>query len=198
MAKPHRRRHLHPGQRGHYHTCGLQTDGTLACWGDNDYGQASPPAAPSPRSARATVTPAGCRPTAPSPAGATTTMAKPTPPAGTFTQVSAGDYHTCGVQTDGTLACWGDNGYGQADTARGHLHPGQRGQLPHLRAADRRRPRLLGRQRLRASHTPAGTFTQVSAAATAHLRPAAPTALSPAGGQRLWASQPARGQLHPG
>ena len=37
-----------------------------------------------------------------------------TPPAGTFTQVSAGMYHTCGVRTDGTLACWGNNNSGQA------------------------------------------------------------------------------------
>jgi alpha-tubulin suppressor-like RCC1 family protein len=28
--------------------------------------------------------------------------------------VSAGGYHTCGVQTDGTVACWGDETYGQA------------------------------------------------------------------------------------
>jgi hypothetical protein len=34
--------------------------------------------------------------------------------AAVFTQVSAGGYHTCSVRTDSTLACWGDNTYGQA------------------------------------------------------------------------------------
>ena len=29
------------------------------------------------------------------------------PPPGTFTQVSAGGWHTCGIKTDGTLVCWG-------------------------------------------------------------------------------------------
>ncbi|MEI9936381.1 MAG: RCC1 domain-containing protein [Pseudomonadota bacterium] len=29
------------------------------------------------------------------------------PPSGTFTQVSAGLHHSCGVRTDGTVACWG-------------------------------------------------------------------------------------------
>ena len=37
-----------------------------------------------------------------------------TPPQGTFTQVSAGGFHTCGVQTQGTVACWGNDEIGQA------------------------------------------------------------------------------------
>ena len=37
-----------------------------------------------------------------------------TPPTGTFTQVSAGYYHTCGLQTDGTIACWGMDTNGQS------------------------------------------------------------------------------------
>jgi len=35
-------------------------------------------------------------------------------PAGTFVHVSAGDLHTCGVRTDGSVECWGDNSAGQA------------------------------------------------------------------------------------
>jgi alpha-tubulin suppressor-like RCC1 family protein len=31
---------------GIVHACGLNTDGTLACWGDNSRGQATPPAGP--------------------------------------------------------------------------------------------------------------------------------------------------------
>lgn len=29
---------------GSYHSCAIRTDGTLACWGLNNYGQATPPA----------------------------------------------------------------------------------------------------------------------------------------------------------
>ena len=60
----------------------MKTDGTLACWGYNGNGQA-------------------------------------TPPAGTFSQVDAGGYHTCGVKADGSLACWGDNSDGQATPPAG-------------------------------------------------------------------------------
>jgi alpha-tubulin suppressor-like RCC1 family protein len=28
--------------------------------------------------------------------------------------VRAGGFHTCGIRTNGNLACWGQNGFGQA------------------------------------------------------------------------------------
>ena len=34
---------------------------------------------------------------------------KTMPPGGEFISVSAGDDHTCGVRTDGSVACWGSN-----------------------------------------------------------------------------------------
>jgi len=36
-----------------------------------------------------------------------------TPPADTFTQVSAGEAHTCAIKSDGIVTCWRNNDYGQ-------------------------------------------------------------------------------------
>ena len=42
-------------------------------------------------------------------------------PDGQFTQVAAGDYHTCGLRVDGTAACWGWNRFGQSTPPEGRF-----------------------------------------------------------------------------
>jgi alpha-tubulin suppressor-like RCC1 family protein len=71
---------------GHAHTCGLRNDGSAYCWGDNADGQLGD--------------------------GTTTTeRTTPTPVGGgvTFTQLSAGEKHTCALNTSGAAYCWGRN-----------------------------------------------------------------------------------------
>ena len=65
---------------GSHHTCGLRTDGTIACWGYNGYGQSDPPPmASSAQSPPVKSTPAACAPTVPSHAGETTITDRQTP-----------------------------------------------------------------------------------------------------------------------
>ena len=103
------------------HTCGVRTDGAVACWGDDLFGEFMPP------SGEFSSVSAGFTHTC----GVTTDRAvvcwgddllgEATPPSGTFASVSAGLSHTCGVRTDGAVACWGDDSLGQATPPSGEF-----------------------------------------------------------------------------
>ncbi len=69
---------------GWFHSCKIETNGTVQCWeinwgmnGGYGRGQSTIPAYP-----------------------------------GTFSSISAGSNHTCVVKTDGTAQCWGNDASG--------------------------------------------------------------------------------------
>ena len=78
---------------GSGHTCAVRSDQTLACWGNNRYGQLG------------SLVHAG------------TDTANPTPALVSgltgVTAVAAGRMHTCALRSDQTVSCWGNNVYGQ-------------------------------------------------------------------------------------
>lgn len=86
------------------HLCGVTTSGAAYCWGANDYGQLG-------------VGGLLRRPLS----------IEPVPVAGdlTFSMVSGGFSHTCGVTTDGLVYCWGENNVGQLGdgSTDGHNKP---------------------------------------------------------------------------
>ena len=100
---------------GGEHTCAVDRDQKITCWGKSTGGRTTPP-----QQVQLTGISAGgghsCGLTADGAAvcwgedykGATR------PPAGPFVQLSAGWDYTCGVKEDRTVACWGWNGQGQA------------------------------------------------------------------------------------
>ncbi|MBV8195344.1 MAG: hypothetical protein JOY80_07430 [Candidatus Dormibacteraeota bacterium] len=71
---------------GEYHTC-VRQGVAVTCWGYDSHGQL----------------------------GNMSTSVSPTPVAlpGSWSDISAGDLHTCGVQSDGSLWCWGSNERGE-------------------------------------------------------------------------------------
>lgn len=79
---------------GGYHACALTSTGVAWCWGWNQEGQAGQPA-----STTALVTPA------PVSAGPLS-----------FSQVTAGDSHSCALTAAGEAWCWGGNGRGELGT----------------------------------------------------------------------------------
>ncbi len=74
---------------GGYHACALRTDGTVACWGDNEFGQIGD--------------------------GTNIDRLAPTPAQGltSVVEISAGIYHTCARRSTGQVLCWGANGNGR-------------------------------------------------------------------------------------
>jgi hypothetical protein len=96
------------------HACGLKPDARLTCWGDNGLGQSSPPAGSftyvttgeghscAIRALDGGVSCWGSNP-----------LGESSPPAGSFVRVEAGEAHTCGLRSNGSIACWGDDGFGQ-------------------------------------------------------------------------------------
>lgn len=87
---------------GGTHTCGVTRGNTLYCWGRNTMGQLGAPASE------------GCL-ASPIPPNVDTYPCSPAPVAvaGTFSQVSAGDAHTCALTASGAAYCWGANSAGQ-------------------------------------------------------------------------------------
>jgi len=95
------------------HSCNIEPDGTLTCEGNNDAGQASPPAGTF--SALALGRGHSCALTTGGIAKCwgDNTYGQSTPPSGVFQSISAGDDHNCGVRPTLYLECWGRNDSGQ-------------------------------------------------------------------------------------
>jgi alpha-tubulin suppressor-like RCC1 family protein len=117
---------------GEFHTCGIKRDGSVACWGDNGFGQASPPAGTFIQITAGGRKTCGIRRDGTVACWGNNYDGQATPPAGTFIGVSAGENHTCGVKTDGNVICWGSYGSGAIRPSGRPIYSGQRGRRTQL------------------------------------------------------------------
>jgi alpha-tubulin suppressor-like RCC1 family protein len=148
---------------GGFHTCEVKSDGTLACWGYNSYGQSSPPDGTFTQVSAGNEYTCGLKSDGTLACWGNDGYGQSSPPDGTFTQVSAGFYHTCGLKSDGTLACWGDNTYGQSTPPSGTFTQVSAGLSHTCGLKSDGTLACWGSNSYGESTPPGGIFTQVSA-----------------------------------
>ena len=85
---------------GFHHSCGLEADGMVYCWGSNIYSQIGDYDANT--------------------ANRTEPSAVYTSSEESFTAIAAGGYHSCTLTVDGSAYCWGRNEYGQLGLGSGN------------------------------------------------------------------------------
>jgi hypothetical protein len=106
---------------GGAHTCGITMDDETICWGNNEYGQASPPSgvAFNALSANWDHT-CGVTHTGQVDCWGLNDHGQGSPPEGySFSTVTTGGSHTCGITTDGETLCWGLNTQGSTEPPEG-------------------------------------------------------------------------------
>ena len=103
------------------HTCGVRTDGSVACWGQDLFGEATPPSGEFSSVSAGGFHTCGVRTDGSVACWGQDLFGEATPPSGEFSSVSAGLGYTCGVRTDGAVACWGDDLFGQATPPSGEF-----------------------------------------------------------------------------
>jgi alpha-tubulin suppressor-like RCC1 family protein len=93
---------------GGSHTCGVKTDGTVACWGYNNLGQATPPSGSFTSVSAGGSHTCGMRTSGKVACWGRNNYGQARRPLHVvFSQVDAGGEYTCGVRTDQFIACWG-------------------------------------------------------------------------------------------
>jgi hypothetical protein len=89
---------------GNQYTCGVQTDGTLACWGLNDDGQTTAPVGTFTQVSAGGDHTCGVQTDSALACWGLNGDGQATPPGGIFILVSAGGSHTCAVKTNERVA----------------------------------------------------------------------------------------------
>ena len=149
---------------GYAHACAVRLDGSLICWGLNNYGQASPPpgtfqqvsAGANHTCALSTDGTVAC--------WGDDTYGQSTPPAGQFSHVTAGGYHSCARDAAGAITCWGWNSFDQlVGIPTGTFSQVAAGNLHTCALSTGGTVSCWGWNADGQSDAPAGTFRQVSA-----------------------------------
>ena len=103
------------------HTCGVITDGSAACQGNNDWGQSTPHFGEFASISAGGGHTCGVQADGSISCWGDNEWGQSTPPAGAFASISSGDYHTCALNNSGAVFCWGLDQWGQSTPPSGEF-----------------------------------------------------------------------------
>ena len=109
--------------RGADHVCALNSSGSVACWGADDYGQSSPPSGEFTAISSGEGGSCALRDDGAAVCWGSFDVSPATDDnaTGPFTEVSRGSDHACALDSDGGIACWGSDRHGQATPPSGEF-----------------------------------------------------------------------------
>ena len=92
---------------GQFHTCWVKGNSSVACWGNDEYGQATPPEGGFTSVGAGSNHTCGVRTDGLVACWGLDSLGQTKPRRGKFTSISTGDSHTCGVRADGSVGLLG-------------------------------------------------------------------------------------------
>ena len=135
----------------------------VVCWGDNDDGQATPPAGSFISVGAGAWHTCGLKADSSIACWGADDDGQATAPTGSFGSVSAGGGHACAVETSGSVACWGANEDGQATPPAGSFASVSAGEWHTCGVNIGGSVVCWGYDDKGQAEAPAGSFTSVSA-----------------------------------
>ncbi len=149
---------------GDLHTCGVKPDGSVQCWGYDDFGEATPPAGEFASVSVGIGHTCGLKRNGTVQCWGADYSGESGPPSGEFTSVSAGYSHMCGVKTDSSVQCWRSGNFrGQATPPGGEFASVSAGGIHTCGVKTEGSVQCWGDDEAGQSTPPGGEFASVSA-----------------------------------
>jgi alpha-tubulin suppressor-like RCC1 family protein len=104
---------------GDVHSCAIQEDNTVICWGANPSGQKNAPDEKFLQISNYHHTTCGILKNNSLTCWGYNRYGEANSPGGSYSQVSTGYYHSCAIKDDESIKCWGNNGSGRATPPKG-------------------------------------------------------------------------------
>ncbi len=148
---------------GRYHSCAVRDDGSIACWGKDEFSQATPRAGRFVSVSAELDHTCGVMDDGSVACWGKNLAGSTRPPGGSFASVEAGWGFTCGVKDDDSITCWGRNLYGELNPPQGTFVGVSPGAIHACGLKDDGTVACWGKKDYGLLNTPQGPFVSVTA-----------------------------------